>query len=399
MTSEQLLIVALFCGLILVGGLAVRRGAQLARLRAPYGGGDTRPRTPSIGPSELLAMADDADLGLLRVDGEGRIELANRRAHQIAGRAAGRLAGLSTMEAFVDHRVDELVREARRHGSAEGELALGGEPQRTLLVRARGEVGDGALWLIVSDISELRRLQRIRTEFLDNLAHELRTPLTNVRLLTETLATEMERTEVPPRIRERIERIDVESGHLAQMVTELLDLARIEQGATTLRRDAVDLGGVAGSALARLRLYAERQGVAVRGEAPGTPAQQTVAGDEARLEQLLVNLLHNAIKFSPAGGKVVVRVVPQPDEVRLEVEDSGPGIPRRELERIFERFYKVDRARTRAGAGGGTGLGLSIARHIVEGHGGRIWAESQEGRGARFQVSLPRDGRIGGARR
>ena len=399
MTSEQLLIVALFCGLILCGGLAVRRGAQLARLRAPGGGVDGRPGTPSIQPTELLAMADAADMGLLRVDAEGRIELANRRAHQIAGRDAGRLAGLSTMEAFVDHRVDEVVREARRRGAAERELTLGGEPQRTLLVRARGEAGDGALWLVVRDVSELRRLQRIRTEFLDNLSHELRTPLTNVRLLTETLALEMERTEVPPHIRERIERIDVESGHLAQMVTELLDLARIEQGATTLRRAAVDLGRVADSALARLRVYAERQGVAARGEVPATAAERTIAGDEARLEQLLVNLLHNAIKFSPAGGNVVVRVVPQPDEVRLEVADSGPGIPRRELERIFERFYKVDRARTRAGAGGGTGLGLSIARHIVESHGGRIWAESQEGRGARFQVSLPRDGGIGGGRR
>jgi two-component system phosphate regulon sensor histidine kinase PhoR len=245
-------------------------------------------------------------------------------------------------------------------------------------------------WVVLQDLSELRRLQRIRTEFIDNLAHELRTPLTNVRLLTETLAMEIERSgdETPARVAESVTRIDVETGHLVQMVNELLDLARIEQGGGPQRRDEVDLGRITESVVDRLRLYADRQEVGLRGEMPASAADRMVTGDEERLEQMLVNLVHNAIKFSTPGTDVVVRTRGQPDGVLMEVEDHGPGIPKRELERIFERFYKVDRARTR-GRPGGTGLGLSIARHIAEAHGGRIWAESEEGTGARFFVALP----------
>jgi two-component system, OmpR family, phosphate regulon sensor histidine kinase PhoR len=343
-----------------------------------------------VDATELLALADEGGVGLLRIDEQGAIVLANQSARGYLDRPIGSLIGLSTMEAFLDHRVEETVREGRRRGSAQREITLAGEPPRTLLVRVRREPATGATWLVLQDVSELRRLQRIRTEFLDNLSHELRTPLTNVRLLAESLSMEIERAEVPDRVREGIARIDVETGHLAQMATELLDLARIEQGLNELRRDELDLGRVVAGAIERLRPYAERQRVSLRAEIDGDPSSRTVRGDEERLEQLLVNLLHNAIKFSPPDSDVVARVAGQGgNEVRVTVEDHGPGIPRRELERIFERFYKVDRARTRGGAGG-TGLGLSIARHIVDGHGGRIWAESEEGRGATFHVSLPR---------
>ena len=142
---------------------------------------------------------------------------------------------------------------------------------------------------------------------------------------------------------------------------------------------------MATASVERLRLFAERQGVRLALDLP--PVVPAVRGEEERLGQVLVNLLHNAVKFSPNGGTVTVRVTPAGDEIVTAVEDHGIGIPRAALGRIFERFYKVDRARVRSG--GGTGLGLSIARHVVDQHGGRIWVESREGRGSTFSFALP----------
>jgi two-component system phosphate regulon sensor histidine kinase PhoR len=149
--------------------------------------------------------------------------------------------------------------------------------------------------------------------------------------------------------------------------------------------DDVDLVKVARSTAERLRMFAERQGLQIDLDAPERVSP--VRGDEDRLGQVLVNLLHNAVKFSPDGGRIVVGVSEQPGEIRVWVRDPGIGVPRGDLARIFERFYKVDRARVRGR--GGTGLGLSIARHVVESHGGRIWVESDEGSGSTFIFTVP----------
>ncbi len=344
---------------------------------------------------DRLLPADQLNIGLMVLDAEARIAAANRTAETMLGNRPGGLVGRSTMEAFIDHTVEELVAKARREARASSEISTAGEPQRTLRVHAWSGP-DSATWVALEDVSELRRLQRIRTEFVDNLSHELRTPLTTVRLLTESLSMEAERTELPDRVRDSIAKIDVETGHLAQMVTELLELSKIEQGDTPLRLEEVDLGRVVEETLERLRLYAERQGVSLRGEMPANIEERSVSADEERIGQLLLNFVHNAIKFSPDGGDVRVRIQPAAEQVMIEVEDSGVGINKQDLERIFERFYKADRARVRGV--GGTGLGLSIARHIAERHGGRVWAESREGQGSTFFVSLPRTGQPGLAR-
>jgi two-component system phosphate regulon sensor histidine kinase PhoR len=337
-----------------------------------------------------LLLGDRLGVGVLVIDGRGRIGAVNDAAHSLLGALPGSLAGKTIMEAFVDHNVERLVQGATGAGDSVGELTLPGEPARTIVVRASATGGGGAS-VLLEDVSEFRRLRRIRTEFIDNLSHELRTPLTTVRLLTESLALEMERSEVAPRVRESVAKIDVETGHLVQMVNELLDLAKIEQGEVPLRLAEVDLGHVVEGTVDRLRMYADRQGVQLRAEVPEAADGRTVRADEERISQLLVNLVHNAVKFSPPETEVSLRIRPQEREVWVEVVDQGVGIPGRELSRIFERFYKVDRARADVGVGGGgTGLGLSIARHIAERHGGRIWAESEEGRGSTFTVALPR---------
>jgi two-component system phosphate regulon sensor histidine kinase PhoR len=295
------------------------------------------------------------------------------------------MIGRTAIEAFVDRRIEDLVDDAGERGSASGEVSVRDADGPKLIVRARRSPSRG-VWVLLEDVTELRRLQQIRAEFIDNLAHELRTPLTTVSLLAETLAREAgEQGEaIPDRMRDRIAKIEVETGHIVQMVNELLDLSRIESGGAVVHLDDVDLGALAAASTERLRLFAERQGVRLAVEAADD--LPPVRGDEARLGQVLVNLLHNAVKFSPTGGDVTVRVAVAGREVVTSVADRGVGIPKALLGRVFERFYKADRARVR---GGGTGLGLSIARHVVEQHGGRIWVESEEGRGSTFSFALP----------
>jgi two-component system phosphate regulon sensor histidine kinase PhoR len=341
-----------------------------------------------LAPADLeqqLAPADQLGIGLIRVGPSGTVKSANRSAVDLLGWRLRGLVGRSMLEAFLDHSIDELAQLARRKGHAAGEYVMTGEPPRTLTVHI-WQARDADLWIALSDVSELRRLRRIRTEFVDNLSHELRTPLSTVRLLTESLSLEAERTELPARVKDSIAKIDVETGHLVQMVNELLDLAKIEQGDSPIRRENVDMVEVVQEAIGRLRVYAERQSVELKADIPND-VDAAVVGDADRLGQVLANIVQNAIKFSPPNSEVVVHLVRDPENVIIEVEDHGPGVPRADHNRIFERFYKVDRARSRGR--GGTGLGLAIARHIVDRHHGRIWVESQEGKGSRFFVSLP----------
>jgi two-component system phosphate regulon sensor histidine kinase PhoR len=291
------------------------------------------------------------------------------------------------MEAFLDARLESALDTVPEGAGLTTEHRSGSTDPRLLLVRANRLAADD-LVVVLEDVTELRRLQQIRTEFIDNLGHELRTPLSTVTLLAETLAREAEAADVPPKMRDRIARIEEETGHLAQMVNEMLDLARIEGGSLLRLDDDVDLGRLAASSAERLRLFAERNHVGLVIEAePGLP---TVRGDESRLGQVVVNLVHNAVKFSPDGGEVRVAVRRDGEAVAVAVIDHGIGIRRADRGRIFERFYKADRARMR---GGGTGLGLAIARHVVEGHGGQIGVESDEGAGSTFTFAIPIAGR------
>ena len=246
---------------------------------------------------------------MLRVDPGLRVTAANAAAHALLGRPPGTLVGRSVMEAFLDASVESMAQAALAQGTARTEVRRADADGPTLTVLAR-RAHQGGLWLTVDDVSELRRLQRIRTEFIDNLSHELRTPLTTVSLLAETLSREADATDagLPPKMRDRIGKIEIETGHLVQMVNELLDLSRIESGGTLTLVDGLDMARLAGQSAERLRLFADRQGVSLAVDAPdGLP---TVRGDSARLGQVVVNLVHNAVKFSPDGGDIVVRVRP-----------------------------------------------------------------------------------------
>lgn len=349
---------------------------------APANTGLTRlcdPRSVDAPESSPDPLDELLPVGVLRFGPDRRVAEANTRAHALLDIAPGRILGRSVMETFLDLRIERFLDE----GGGTSEVRLGSGEPKTVILRA-AKTHDGGMVIVLEDVTELRRLRQMRTEFIDNLSHELRTPISTVSLLAETAAREAAVDGIPERLRDRIAKIEVETGHLAQMVAEILDLARIEGGSPIVAEDDVDLSRLAEASADRLRLFAERNGVRITVD--GDPMTPLVRADEQRIGQVLVNLVHNAIKFSPSGGEVVVRVRREGDGARVEVIDHGIGIKRDDRARVFERFYKVDRARVR---GGGTGLGLAISRHIVAAHGGTIGVDSDEGRGSTFWFVLP----------
>jgi two-component system phosphate regulon sensor histidine kinase PhoR len=235
--------------------------------------------------------------------------------------------------------------------------------------------------LLVQDLTRLRRLETVRRDFVSNLSHELRTPLASLKALAETLQEGA--LEDPPAARRFIGQIEIEVDALTQMANELLELSKIESGRFSLNRSPVAPCDLLHSASQRMQVQAERANIILSVEcAPDLPKVQV---DSQRLEQVLVNLIHNAVKFTRPGGEVALLAELIDSFLRFAVRDTGVGIPAEELSRVFERFYRVDRSRT----GSGTGLGLSIAKHIVEAHGGKIWVESTEGRGSTFYFTIP----------
>lgn len=245
--------------------------------------------------------------------------------------------------------------------------------------------------VIIEDMAELRRLERMQHDFLANISHELRTPLSSVRLLTETLEDTIDTN--PEKAQEFVEKIETEIQHLTQLVSELLELSRLESGQLPLMIEPIEAEQLVREVMARMWTFAQRYRVKLR-----TDIQQgktRVSADSKLITRVLVNLIHNAIKFTPSGGMVVIGTAPQADQQlqRFFVRDTGIGISQEELPRLFERFYKTDRARSKAGfigsGGGGSGLGLAIARQVVEAHGGRITAESVPDQGSTFTFTLP----------
>jgi two-component system, OmpR family, phosphate regulon sensor histidine kinase PhoR len=397
-TVAILFIVAMAIALGWASALAISRGRAIERLEdatGATGADDVEQRVrAALEQAETARWQADQStydaafltelmsVGVVHLRDDLVVTSANGAAHAILERKPGAMVGRPALEAFVDSRVEGIARTAMDLGSASGELSVRSAIAATVTVRARRSPVSG-VWLVLEDVTELRHLQRIRAEFIDNLSHELRTPLTTISLLAETAGRDA--ATASPKLRDRISKIEVETGHLIQMVNELLDLSRIESGAATVLLDDVDMARVARTSAERLRPFAERQGLRLEFELPETVSP--VRGDEDRLGQVVINLLHNAVKFSPNGGEITVGVREEGGEVVTWIRDPGVGVPAADQGRIFERFYKVDRARVRGR--GGTGLGLSIARHVVETHGGRIWVDSVEGAGSTFSFVIP----------
>jgi len=336
------------------------------------------------------------------VDGNGRVRLINEaveRAFQISQAEA---VGNVFLQVVRDNEIDDALSRALESGEREeceldvmtarpaGRYKVRIQPFRSTKMRsippqAPREVPstvEGAVVAMV-DVTRLRHLERVRKEFVANVSHELRTPITAIKGFVETLADE----DVPPATRTRfLSILKSEADRLDNLLTDLLDLSLLESDTRPLKREQINLKQFASQVVMLLEPQAHRKGIRtviqMAEDLPDVPAHPGM------LEQALVNLVDNAIKYSPENGVVTIegkRV--GRDHVEVAVIDSGPGIPSEHLTRLFERFYRVDKARSRAV--GGTGLGLAIVRHIVQRHGGTVRAESRLGKGSRFVVTLP----------
>ena len=246
--------------------------------------------------------------------------------------------------------------------------------------------------IAIEDQTELRRLERARRDFIANISHELRTPLASVRLLVETLEDAVDTD--PDQAQTFIEKIETEVRNLTELVSEILELSRIESGQVVMNIEPIEAEQLVREVMARMLTLAQRYRVHLRTEIE--QGKTLVAADSKQILRVLVNLVHNAIKFTSSGGIVVIgtRLEEGGNMQSFFVQDTGIGIPPEDLPRIFERFYKVNQARSKADfiggpGGGGSGLGLAIARHVVEAHGGRIKAGSVIGQGSRFTFALP----------
>src|SRR3989440_1014004 len=246
--------------------------------------------------------------------------------------------------------------------------------------------------IAIEDLTELRRLERARRDFIANISHELRTPLASVRLLVETLEDAIDTD--PDQAQIFVEKIETEVQNLTELVSETLELSRIESGQVPMRIEPIEAEQLVREVMARMLTLAQRYRVQLRTEIE--QGKTLVAADSKQILRVLVNLVHNAIKFTPSGGIVVIGThLEEGGKMQtFFVRDTGIGIPAEDLPRIFERFYKVNQARSRSNfiggpGGGGSGLGLAIARHVVEAHGGRIKVESAIGQGRSFTFALP----------
>lgn len=333
-------------------------------------------------------MAD----GVIITDGAGVVLLINPAACRLLHTSEATALGRTFAAVVRHHALIELWRRGRREQTEQVE-AVEISPKlflQAVLTPFRRE-GVAGFLVLFQDLTQVRRLQVMRRDFISNLSHELRSPLASLRAVVETLQDGA--VDDPPAAERFLQQAWGEINTLTQMVEELTELSQIESGQIRLRLAPATVDELVAGPVERLRAEAEAGRLALAVALP--PDLPPVVVDAERVRQVVTNLVHNAVKFTPPGGQVLVTAaVETADEegrpgqtVVIEVRDTGVGIPKIDLPRVFERFYKSDRARTRGG--GGTGLGLAIARHIVETHGGRIWVKSKEGKGSSFFFSLP----------
>ncbi len=349
--------------------------------------------------SRLAAVLDHMADGVLITDENSQVRLINAAAARLLHTSEEESLGRSFAQVAPHHPLIELWKACREQSEEQVDTVevshhglflraivtpFGYLPQRAQEMPQSASfedmAGEGYL-IILQDLTPIRRLETVRRDFISNISHELRTPLAGLKALVDTLRGGAIKDR--PAAKRFLKRMDTEVDALTQMVEELLELSRIESRQAPLRLAPTLVSEVVIPPVDRLRPQAERSGQELTFHLP--PDLPPVLADVEPARVALTNLIHNAVKFTAPGGQITVSAQPSGETILFSVKDTGVGIPADDLPRVFERFYKADQARS----GGGTGLGLAIAKHVVQGHGGCIWAESVEGEGSTFFFTLP----------
>lgn len=333
--------------------------------------------------SRLQTILSTMSDGVIMTDKNGNVVLANPAAERFFGFRREECLGCPLTQLIHDHEVDELLKQCIKEEGQQSMQLESRQAKQFFRVVAYPLLSDrltGVL-LLFQDLTEVRNLQAVRREFVANVSHELKTPLASIKAIVETLQNgALDEKEVAG---DFVSKINDEVNSMIEMVSELLELSRIEMGKAELKLEPVNLNTLIRDTIIRLGTQAERQQLTVTMEpALGLPP---VSADKEMVGEVVTNILQNAIKFTPPGGKVKVHTGVEGGEVVVSISDTGIGIGPKDLPHIFERFYKADKARNSAG----TGLGLSIAKHVIQVHGGRIWVESEPGKGSTFTFTLP----------
>lgn len=329
--------------------------------------------------ASILSNMND---GILVVDENSSVSLINPSACTIFNISSQDALGHSLVEVIRHFKMNELLEKTiATHSPQMDSFETAYKTYIRCIATPLDKEMPGSILFLMQDLTRIRQLEIIRRDFVSNVSHELRTPLTSLKLITETLQDNLQ--EDPQQAQKFLDRMAGEIDNLNQMVEELLELSRIESGLVPLEKSWVKPLELIQSAADRMVMQTQRAGLKFAQTCPeDLPA---VFIDKARLERVLVNLLHNAIKFTPPGGSVTLSAYQEKERMIFSVKDTGIGIEPRDLSRIFERFYKTDRSRSESG----TGLGLSISKHLVEAHSGQIWVESQLKQGSTFSFSIP----------
>lgn len=375
-----LLAVALACGAGLAA-LYLRRGARWGAPHSDANAAGSADHAADIARIEGLNVLGDTALDLVAdaviyLDRERRITHANKAARTLVPLQEGQ----RVIEAMRDHELENLLRRSIAQGEQQSAVVRLSRPSRIVRASVR-PVGGVGLVMVLWDETEVQHLQRVRRELVANVSHELRTPLATLQLLVETLIEGA--AEDPQERRYFLDKLKEQVGHLTEIVQQSLQLASLESGESRVLAMPMRADALVRQSVARLAPQATRARVALEVELP--PDLPSVRADPDQVARVITNILDNAIRVTPAGGRVTITAARADSHLRFEVRDTGPGVPRERLPRLFERFYTGDESRS----GRGTGLGLAIAKHTVQLHGGEIWAESEEGRGARFYFTLP----------
>jgi two-component system, OmpR family, phosphate regulon sensor histidine kinase PhoR len=340
---------------------------------------------------KILALTSDRDRistvlsqmsdGIIVVDRDNMVSTINNAALKMFHKEEWDAAGHSFMEVTMDYEINNLVK-----------LCIGERKQFTARIVTRpgkqilGVVvtplkdNSGCL-VLLQDLTETQKSEIARRDFISNVSHELRTPVTSIKAMAETLKEGA--LDDKAIAADFLEKIGVEADRITGLIQGMTDLLQIESGAVTIRKTLFDAGELAYSVVGRLKAQADRSQISIVVNAQ--EAMPWIKADKEKIERVLVNLIHNAVKFTLPGGKITVSVTIENQKARFSVADTGIGIPGDDLPRILERFYKADKARH----GGGTGLGLAISKQIVEAHEGKIWVESMEGKGSTFFFEIP----------
>jgi two-component system phosphate regulon sensor histidine kinase PhoR len=329
-----------------------------------------------------LAMLSGMAEGIVALDGAGRVTSVNRAAEELFGVRGEDALGLRLAEAIRAAELLDLAEEVLHDRTSSEREARLGERVLQLTGSPMGGPSGGAV-LLAHDITEVRRLEEVRRDFVANFSHEIRTPLSSILGYVETLLHAA--PEDPAQRDDFLQKIQKNAHRLRELASDVLTLSRVEARPDLTDRSSVDVGEVATLSLEAWSERAQQKGLRLETEMDHGPF--LVLGDRGLLLTALDNLLQNAITYTPAGGRVALSVRRQGDRVRVAVSDTGVGIPSAYLPRIFERFFRVDRGRSREA--GGTGLGLAIVKHVALNHGGSVVATSEEGRGTEVALELP----------